>query len=91
MGAIDDKLTFTVEEGKPVSYTRREVRSLRCRASQTAVCRAKFQGAAVCTRARQRQGLWQWKLLCTCIGGEAVCMRISPYSTTLMTASVSCS
>jgi hypothetical protein len=27
VGAIDDKLTFTVDEGKPVSYTRREVRT----------------------------------------------------------------
>lgn len=25
VGAIDDKLTFTVYEGKPVSYSRREV------------------------------------------------------------------
>ena len=32
VGAIDDKLTFTVDEGKPVSYTRREVHALHFRA-----------------------------------------------------------
>ena len=51
VGAIDDKLTFTVDEGKPVSYTRREVMPY----TSGHPCRAWLQGrTSGCSRLHVR-------------------------------------